>query len=140
MVCALKGHLNLLRSNKLRRAFSAQIICVSVSQGVALGYDDSAPLGRIVAVVRVERQALQAAVGATLQRAQPGRRRSAFGSSGVAVAEDDLAHDGGPAIPGPERQIALYLSFSPTIHNIRTICIHHAVVAEFLLILPTPTG
>ena len=60
MSCALKGHFNLLRNNKLRRAFSAQIIRLSFPQGVALGYDDCAPLGRIVAIVRPNRQAHQA--------------------------------------------------------------------------------
>ena len=73
--CALNGHFNLLRSNKLRRAFSAQLICSSFSQGIALGYDDSAPLGRIVAIVRVNRQALRAAVGAT--RGTPSGPRAA---------------------------------------------------------------
>ena len=58
--CALKGHFNLLRSNKLRRAFSAQLKCMSFSQGVALGYDEGAPLGRIVAIVRVSRHVLKA--------------------------------------------------------------------------------
>ena len=51
--CALKGHFNLLRSSKLRRAYSAQLIRSAFSQGVALGYDDSAPLGRVVAIVRL---------------------------------------------------------------------------------------
>ena len=56
--CALKGHLNLVRRNMLRRTFSAQLIWSSSPQGVALGYDDSAPLGRTVAIVRLNRQAL----------------------------------------------------------------------------------
>ena len=77
MGCALNGHFNLLHSNKLRRAFSAQLIWLPFPQGVALGYDDSAPLGRFVAVVRVNRQALQAAVGAKLQRVEPERCRLA---------------------------------------------------------------